>query len=208
MRTVEREGKTAEEAIESALNHLKVSRERVRVEILDEGKRGLFGKHSKPAKVRIVIEEEEGDMAREICKELLRLMRVNAEVNSKELEDRILLEIRGEDIGILIGKRGRTLNALQHIIRLLAKKKGEPKKKIFLDSGGYRARRERSLIRLAKRIAKEVAQTKKEKALPPMNSHERHIIHSSLQDDAFVITKSIGEGLSRRVIISPKGASK
>jgi spoIIIJ-associated protein len=206
MRAVEREGKTAEEAIESALNHLKVSRERVRVEILDEGKRGLFGRHFKPAKVRVVIEEEEGDIAQEICKELLKLMKVSAEVNLKEMEDKILLEIRGEDVGILIGKRGRTLNALQYIIRLLAERRGEIKKKILLDSGGYRARRERNLIRLANRIAREVAQTKKEKKLPPMNPHERHIIHASLQDNTSVVTRSIGEGLSRRVIIAPRGA--
>ncbi|MDI6703690.1 MAG: RNA-binding cell elongation regulator Jag/EloR [bacterium] len=206
MRILEQEGRTADEAVESALKKLGVSREKVKVEILDKGNKGLFGLvGSKPAKIKVFIKDDPSHIAYQITNRILGLMGIKAEIDIKEDNDEIHLEIKTEDPGILIGKRGKTLNSLQFIVNLLVNKVCRARRKIILDTERYRDRRQKTLEDLAKRLADKVKETKKEIVLEPMNSHERHIIHTALQEDSLVTTRSRGEGEYRRVTIYLKG---
>jgi spoIIIJ-associated protein len=209
-RVLEEEGSTPEAAIESALRKLNISREEANVEILEEGNKGLFGMFgSRLAKVRITVEDSALEEVADICKDLLELMHADASFEVKRVDDEIYIDISGPDAGLLIGKRGQNLNALRFLVELLAKKRHKVGLgKVTIDIEGYLSKRRETLISLAKRLAKEVSRTKKEKVLEPMIQSERKVIHMTLQDYRDVKTRSKGEGLSRRVVISPQRSEK
>ncbi|MDI6786424.1 MAG: RNA-binding cell elongation regulator Jag/EloR [bacterium] len=207
MKAIEQEGKTTNEAIEKALDKLGITKEEARIEILDEGNKGLFGLvGSKPAKVKVTVEKRINKAALEIVNKILFLMKIEAKAAIKNGKDSTVINIESSDSRILIGKRGQTLNSLQYLVNLLINKDNENQVwgRVVIDTENYRDRRENTLSTLANRIADKVDRTKREFRLEPMSSQERRIIHATLQDHKYVITKSIGEGINRRVVIVPK----
>lgn len=215
MKFVEVEGKTVDEAVEKALKELGVSKDDVRIEVMEEVEnKGLFGfGASKLVKVKVSLEENDeigiGRDLKKISKEMLtrilELMDIKAEVKAKETKETVELEIITENAAILIGKRGQTLNALQELISIMVNKAGiEIRKRFVLDTEDYRRRRSEVLVNLAQRSAQDVLKTRREIELEPMIPQERYIIHSTLQDYPNIITQSRGEGIERRVVILPK----
>jgi spoIIIJ-associated protein len=216
MKTIEQTGRTTEEAIELALKKLGVTKDKVRIEIIDEGSKGLFGLlGAKAAKVKVVLLDEEPEktqglkqtdknLSERILKKLLDLMGVKVNVSRRIKDGNLILVIRGKDAGVLIGKHGITLNALQYIVNLIIFKQEASTGKVIIDVENYRRRREDVLKRLAQRLASKVSATRRRYVLEPMNPYERHIIHSTLQNYRWVETESIGEGDGRRVVIKPK----
>lgn len=205
MKIIEQEGKTPDEAIEIALKKLNCLREEVKIEIIDEGNKGLFGlMGSKMAKVKIIVESNPVEEASKVVKEMLNLMGIEGEVKAKEEERIIVVEIESKDASLIIGKRGQTLISLQEIVNLIVSYKIGYGKKIILDIEDYRNKRKETLIRLAKKIAEEVSRTRRAVSLDHMDAYERHIIHTTLQNHRRVITSSTGEGMDRRVVISPR----
>lgn len=207
MKAIEQEGKTVNEAIEKALKKLGITEEEAKIEILDEGNKGLFGLvGSKPAKVKVTVERKVSKAALEVVDKILTLMNVEAKTEVKNGKNSTIVNIESSDSRILIGKRGQTLNSLQYIVNLLINKdrKNQVWGRVIIDTENYRDRRENILSALANRIADKVDRTKREFRLEPMNAQERRIIHAALQDHRYVTTKSTGEGVNRRVVVVPK----
>ncbi|HHV94449.1 MAG TPA: protein jag [Firmicutes bacterium] len=208
MRSIERSARTVEEAIAEALQELQVAREDVEVEILDEGSRaflGLIG--GKPARVRVTVRDKREEKAQAVAaflQGILDRMGIAAKVEHSWQDDDVLrMDIQGEELGLVIGRRGETLDALQYLVSLAANKNGEWIR-IILDAEGYRARREETLRNLALRLGERVKRTGRRAVLDPMNAMERRIIHLALQNDAGVETHSEGVAPYRRVIIAPR----
>ncbi|ADL08990.1 RNA-binding cell elongation regulator Jag/EloR [Thermosediminibacter oceani] len=205
MKTVEKQGRTVDEALELALKELNAKKDEVEVEVLEEGSRGLFGLLSRMARVRVTLKEKPEEKALEFLKGLMKILKLDPVMNLVHEEDGMCrIEIKGNNMGILIGKHGTTLNALQYLTGLVANKNDTGYKRIILDVEGYREKREKTLKELALKIARRVKETKKSIALEPMPPNERKIIHNALQGDDWVKTHSEGEEPYRRVIISPK----
>ncbi len=204
-KSVEKIGKTVEEAIEDALTDLKLEREEVDVKVIDEGSKGFFGLFgSKGAKVVVTPNETVKDKAQKFLEEVFKKIGLEVEINIMESTKGINITLGGENMGILIGKRGETLDSLQYLTNLVANKGDEEYIRVFIDTEGYRKKREDTLIRLAKRLANKVAIYKKSITLEPMNPYERRIIHSTLQSNYKVTTYSIGEEPYRKVVITIK----
>ena len=220
-KSLEFSGKSADEAVEKGLAELGLAREAVDIEILDEGSRGLLGLRSAEARVRLTprvetsigaepaLTDETSEPAKEILETLLRGMGLTAKVEvlpdtSAEESRAFVLNIVGDDLGVLIGRRGETLHDLEYKTRLLAAHKTEHSPKLVVDVEGYRTRRERSLRELAKRMAERVQSNRQPITLEAMPPNERRIVHLSLRDHQTVKTQSIGEGDHRRVMIIPK----
>lgn len=140
----------------------------------------------------------------ELLEKILEIMQISAKVEKKEEKEITILDIQGEDLGRIIGKDGKTLDALQFLLNIIINKGNETKKKITLDADGYRAKKERKIRDLAFEVAKEVKIHKKEVILQPMSSYERRIIHLTLQDDEEIFTESRGEGKERRLVVLPR----
>lgn len=148
---------------------------------------------------------EETERTKEILEELLKGMGIDAGVSAKEIEDYISLEITTPDSALVIGRKGKTLEALQYLVNLIINKGKEERIKVILDTEGYRERRKARLIELAKRLAQRAKEGNTEVFLEPMNPYERRIIHTTLAEDPDVETESVGEGMERQVVIIPKG---
>lgn len=205
MKTVESSGKTIDEAILMAVAQLGVQRDNLEIEILEEPVKGLFGLiGGRNARIRASIKKTMGDNAKEFLSELLDLMGVEAIIDVTESNDQINIELKGRGMGLLIGHRGETLDALQYLTSLVVNREGQEYKRITLDTENYRKKREETLKRLAKRLGYKVAKTRKKITLEPMNPFERRIIHASLQNDNYVRTYSEGEEPNRRVVITLK----
>jgi spoIIIJ-associated protein len=206
MKMVEKIGRTKEEAIESALEELGVGPDQVKVEVLEEiSKSGLLGLiSSKAVKVRVSVKEDIGQAAGLFLREMLVNMGVLAQVEIFRRKDNTMLNINGKDLGLLIGKHGQTLDAIQYLVNLSVNKNQTEKERIIVDVEGYRRRREETLRRLALRIAEKVKREKRKQVLEPMSPQERRIIHATLQDFKDVMTYSEGEDPYRHVIISPQ----
>ena len=147
----------------------------------------------------------ETEKAKEILEELLKKMEIDAGVSAQEIEDYISLEITTPDSALVIGRQGKTLGALQYLVNLIINKESEERIKVILDTEGYRERRKAKLMELAKRLAQRAKEENTEVFLEPMNPYERRIIHITLAEDPDVETESVGEGVERQVVISPKG---
>ncbi len=209
MKVLEVEGKTADDATKKALAQLGISTTSdVEVEILDQGKSGIFGFGvSRPAKIRVYYNEntvDVGELTSEVIKSILTKMGIDGNVRDlKEGENKVYIELESKYSGLIIGKRGKTLEALQFIVNLIVNHQTKTEKKIILDIEAYRAKRERALRKMSREIAIKVIRTGKPWVLEPMNPFERRLIHLTLQNDSRVITKSEGQGIYRKVKISP-----
>ena len=206
MKVAEKTAKTVDEAIEAALLELGVDRERVSIEILETpSKKGIFGiLGTRLARVRASFEDDPGLIASGFIKKVCRAMDVEANVEVVKKAEYFHINILGEDLGILIGRRGDTLEALQYLTNLAVTRQISERVRIIVDVEGYRQRREETLVRLAKRLSDKVKRTGSRITLEPMNPHERRIIHTALQDDARISTFSEGEEPNRRVVIALK----
>jgi spoIIIJ-associated protein len=227
--TLEVIAQSVDEAIEKGLADLGLPREAVEITILDEGGSGLLGLGSRQARVRISVQPEEENsqedssqtaiteekdetlrLAEEIISELLEKMNLEATVSARYGEksenlpfDPVLVDITGNDLSILIGRRAKTLNALQYITRLIIGKELEHGIPLSIDVEGYRERRENQVRQLARRVAQQVADTGREQALEPMPANERRFAHLELQEEPQVYTESIGSEPHRKVVIYP-----
>ncbi len=221
MENLEMSGKTVEETIQRALDQLGVSREEVKVTVLKEGRHGVLGLGAEEARIRVEpvvpIPENESaiaDAAKGILEALLSLMGVAASVvpgakpsveGEGEATAPIAFDIKGDDLGILIGRRGQTLSCLQYIVRLIVGHQTEAWVPIIIDVEEYKQRRYEALQALAWRIAEQVKAEQAPFTLEPMSAYERRIIHLTLAEHPDVTTQSIGEGEARSVVILSKG---
>jgi spoIIIJ-associated protein len=206
LKIVEKSAKTIDEAIQLGLLELGVKRNQVQVEVLEEPvKKGLFGLlGTKAAKVRVTYQDSPLEIATALLEKVCEAMGVFASFETSESTNGLLINITGPDLGILIGRRGDTLDALQYLINLAVQRHFAERTRIILDVEGYRQRREETLVRLAKRLAEKVKRTGIKVVLEPMNPHERRIIHTALQTDPRVYTFSEGDEPFRKVVISVK----
>jgi len=205
MRAVEKRGRTVEEALQAALQELGAERERVEVDVLEEGNKGLFGiLGSKEARVRVRVKEGKAEVAQRLLEDICAALKVQARVEANGNEDYIFLNVKGRNVGVLIGRRGQTLEALQYLVNVAAGRASPEKQKIILDVEDYRKRREETLRELAFRLAEKVRRTRERVVLEPMTSHERRVIHLALQDNPYVYTRSEGEEPYRKVVILNK----
>lgn len=202
--SVEKTGRTVEEAIQEGLRELGVGREQVEVEVIEEGSRGLLRLFSgKDAKVRLTLKRSKEDIAREFLEQVMWAMGIKCEkVELDRSAGVISVWVEPRQAGILIGRRGQTLDALEYLINVAAGRGAQNGPRISIDVGGYRRQREEKLKRLAERLASKVKSSGRSVALRPMSSHDRRVIHLALQNDPDVFTRSEGEEPFRKVIIS------
>lgn len=219
MNTIQMTGKTVEEAIEIALRELDVDRGEVEIDVISRGKAGVFGLGSEPAKVKVskvvLSSSKEVDsssdvirVARETIDELISLMDVDVMCNLRQAESEEvggpLFEIEGDDSGLLIGRKGETLQSLQFMVRFLVSRKTGERANLSVDVEGYDDRRRQSLSSLANRVAQRVVKTGRSIELEPMNPRERRLVHITLSENGDVYTESSGTGEGRRVVILPR----
>jgi spoIIIJ-associated protein len=212
MKVIEIEGRTPDDAAKKALAELGIrDSSKVTVEVIDQGKSGIFGFGiSRPAKVRIYYNESTEDVGgkvKELLQELLSKMDIEGGVKDiKESENKVYVELESKtSSGLLIGKKGKTLEAIQFMINLMVNHITGSEKKIILDIESYRDKREKTLKKMSKDIAFKVIKSGKPMVLEPMNPFERRLIHLTLQNDKRVTTKSEGQGIYRKIKISPAG---
>jgi len=210
MKELEVSGKSVDEAIQTALEQLGVSEDKVEVTVLKKGRSGVLGMGVEEAKIKVRLKlapDEKADaveVAKEVLETLIKLMKITAEVsvlqeNTGELP--VTLNIEGEDLGVLIGRRGQALASLQYIVRLMVAEKLKVWIPVNVDIAGYKKRRYESLQDLALRLAEQVKRSRRLIMLEPMPADERRIIHLALADHPDVATQSMGEGDMRKVAI-------
>jgi len=208
MSGVEATGKTVEEAIEAGLSQLGVDRENVKIEILEEPSKGLFGiLGAKQARVRLELKIDPEKIAKELILEICEKMKLHVNIRTEKRGEYHCLYLTGPEMGVLIGRRGETLDALQYLVNLIVNKrlsKAGSRVKIIVDAEGYRKKREKTLIRLAKRVSEKVKTSGNKVVLEPMNPQERRIIHAALQGDEKIQTYSEGVEPYRKVVIAPR----
>ena len=206
MKTIEMTGKTVEEALKHALDQLNLTKDKVDVEVIDEGSKGLFNLiGTKPAKVKVTKKPDVLDDTKTFLVNVLSSMNINADMDIKEENDIIKINLKGPKMGLVIGYRGETLDSLQYLVSLVVNKNHEnPYKKVVLDAENYRHKREETLIKVAQKTAYKVKKSGRPYKLEPMNTYERRIIHSALQEYNDINTYSEGEEPFRRIIISLK----
>ncbi|MGA3083849.1 MAG: RNA-binding cell elongation regulator Jag/EloR [Thermodesulfobacteriota bacterium] len=225
MASLETEGKSIEEAVEAASNQLNVPKERLEIEVLNSGSGGIFGiMGSKKVRVRATVKEEKAETVSEpqsvsastlvleseeaivseagtLTQDILNLMGVEATLQITKEKETLHIKIEGDKSGLLIGRRGQNLDALQYLISRILNRKGPDKTKVILDSGDYRSRREGYLKDLALKMAEKAKQTGKPVVISPLPAHERRIIHLTLEKDKSLKTISRGEGQLKKMVI-------
>jgi spoIIIJ-associated protein len=233
MMVIEKSAKTIEEAVQLALKELKADKENVEIEVLEKPAKGIFGIGSKLAKVKVSLKEEkapdkardkkvekrsgsneakttdfthEKEKAKKFLRDVLESMDITAEIRVRDTNEGFYINLAGPKMGVIIGRRGQTLDSLQYLVSLVVNKNKERESfvKVILDTEDYRKKREETLQRLAKRLAERVQKTGKNVELEPMNPYERRIIHSTLQEFEDITTFSEGEEPYRKVVISHK----
>jgi spoIIIJ-associated protein len=233
MDIVEAEGDTIDNAIDSALKTLGVSRDKVTVDILSEGRKGIFGFGAQKARVRATLrkiavpptEEDEKlpagappvtaaevaatvEKAQTALREILRLMGVAAtvEIKAGETGDEVVLDVRSDNNALLIGRKGQTLEALEYlVIRMAGERPGSEGPHIVVDVENYRERRRKSLQDMALRMGEKAKRQRKTVTVDALSAADRRIVHAALQDDPWVTTRSLGQGSYRRLLIIPEG---
>ncbi|MFA5576713.1 MAG: RNA-binding cell elongation regulator Jag/EloR [Tissierellaceae bacterium] len=208
MKSIIKVSKTVEDAINEGLMELNVSKEDVEIEIIDEPSKGLFGIiGGKDARVKITIVYDPEEIADNFIQKVLNSMQIKAESIVRKNPDSLtvdITDISSSDMGILIGKRGNTLDAIQYLLSLTVNRNKENYIKVIVDIEGYRAKREETLIRLANKMAEKARYSRRLVKLEPMNPYERRIIHSALQNINGITTYSEGDEPFRRVVIQSK----
>ena len=199
--------RTVEDALTEAKIALGATSENIDYEVVEKESKGFLGIGSKPAKIRarkLILSVE--DTARNFLQKVFRAMNVeiSVEVEYDKPEETVKINLIGSEMGVLIGKRGQTLDSLQYLTSLVINKNSEGYLKVKLDTENYRERRKETLENLARNIASKVKRTRKPVSLEPMNPYERRIIHSALQADRYVETHSEGDEPFRKVVIAPK----
>lgn len=204
MKQLELSGKTFDETLQQGLEEMGLELSEVDVEVLDEGSKGFLGLGAKPVRILITKKDNPASRAEAFIKQVTELMGLDVEVETEWNEETLVVNMTGENQGILIGHRGETLDALQYLCSLNVNKGSDSYIRVSLDTENYRAKREQTLIGLANRMAQKVARTGRRMAMEPMNPYERRIMHSALQGNEAVTTHSEGEEPNRRVVIAPK----
>jgi spoIIIJ-associated protein len=234
---VETEGDTIDEAIENALKKFGTKRDKITVDVLSEGRKGILGFGAQKARIRAELRNSSGDLnsnsaeakpslidrlteqeaaaitekAKAVLSEILGLMGVKASVETRvgERGDEITLEIHAESSGLLIGRKGQTLEALQYLVtRIAGERPGSEGPHILVDIESYRERRRKSLEDMALRLGEKAKRQRKTVTVDALSAADRRIIHAALQDDPWVTTKSLGQGSYRRLLIIPEGDRK
>lgn len=222
MEDLEFEGKTTEDAIQNASRKLNVPEEDLEIDIIEPGSAGIFGLvGGKKARIRVHMKsfeeqtepeatttapapDEVAVLALETLRQILGRIPLEATVNAEQSDGKITLLIEGDRSGLLIGRKGKTLDALQFIVNKIVNKALDSKVSIVVDSENYRKRREEILTQMAIRMGDKAKRIKKPVTTSPLNPHERRVIHLALKEDEGLDTKSRGEGLMKRVVIIPK----
>ncbi len=230
MKSVETEGKTIEEAIAKACEKLNAPPEELEIDILANGSAGFLGLvGARKAQIRATLKKESatspkrgvedgssishlsGDFTAERGKrtleDLLRLLELDASIDLQEDSEHILLNIKGDGSGLLIGRKGQTLDALEYLVNKIVQRDAPRGKRIIVDTENYRSRREESLIHLAQRLGERAKKLGRPVTISPMSAHDRRIIHLALQNDQSLRTRSTGGGLYRRLVITPEKKS-
>ena len=203
---VEKMAKTVDEAVLEALKELNISMDEADITVIDEGSKGFLGMFGgKNAVVKVKRKHDPERIAKDFLREIFLAMGVIVKIETTLKEKQLLIDLKGDDMGILIGKRGQTLDSLQYLVNLVVNKGNAPYINISMDTENYRQRRKETLESLAYNLAKKVKVTGKKVVLEPMNPYERRIIHSSLQSNKYVTTFSEGEEPFRNVVIAPVG---
>lgn len=207
---IEVSAKTVDDAITEACQKFTVTSDKLEYEVVDEGKSGLLGIGAKPAVIKVRVKSSIEDKAKDFLKDVFAAMdlTVVCEVKYDEMESTMDIELSGDEMGILIGKRGQTLDSLQYLVSLVVNKDVENYIRVKVDTENYRKRRKDTLENLAKNISYKVKRTKRPVSLEPMNPYERRIIHSALQNDKYVTTYSEGEEPFRHVVVVLKKYDK
>ncbi|MEG0614408.1 MAG: RNA-binding cell elongation regulator Jag/EloR [Oscillospiraceae bacterium] len=195
--------KTIDEAKTLAANEFGTEIAKITFDILEEPRKGLFGKLKGEAKISASYEPSKADIASAYIKEILTKMELNNNITTTEIDGGAEIEIEGDDSGTIIGRRGETLDALQYLASMASNKNDKEYYRISVDSCGYRQKRKETLEELAVKIAKSVLKNGRTSALEPMNPYERRIIHSAVSTVAGVNSHSTGDEPYRKVIISP-----
>ena len=198
--------KTKNEAITKACIELGVSSDQLDIQVVSEGSSGFFGIGSKPAVIRVRRKFTMEDCVRDFLTQVFDAMDLTVDISVEVEEDNhtVNVELKGDEMGVLIGKRGQTLDSLQYLTSLALNRHTDEYVKVKLDTEDYRKRRKETLENLAKNIAYKVKRTKRPVSLEPMNPFERRVIHSTLQNDKYVSTHSEGEEPHRHVVVTLK----
>ena len=199
---IEAEGDTVEEAIEHALTELEATRDQVTIDIVSEPTKGILNFGAKPAKIRATLKQDVSSAPETILKEMLSRMRIDAEVESNFVDGSTHLNIITDSPALLIGKHGQTLDAIERLLNCIVNKASLVKRRVFVNTEGYRERREERLVEMAHQVAEKVRYTEREVVLAPMSARDRRIIHVTLKGDEVVSTYSQGEGEMRRVVVT------
>ena len=198
--------KTVDDAITNALVELQTTSDKIEYEVVEEGSSGILGLFSKQAVIRVRKKDDIQENAVEFLSDVFKAMEMNVdiEIEYNDVEKQMNIELSGDEMGMLIGKRGVTLDSLQYLVSLVINKKTEDYVKVKIDTENYRERRKETLENLARNLAHKVKRIHKSVVLEPMNPYERRIIHSSLQNNKYVTTYSEGEEPYRHVVIALK----
>lgn len=203
-KSITKAGKTVAAATALALAELGLTEDKVKVEVLEEGSRGLFGIGSKDAVVRVTPGVDLVSRATDFLNEVFFNMGLKVNIDVKCEEKLMKIDLSGDNMGIIIGKRGDTLDALEHLTSLCVNRGDGDYTKVILDTENYREKRNATLVKLANNLARSVIRNRRKVTLEPMSSNERRIIHSTLQANPDIDTYSVGEEPNRRIVIALK----
>ena len=203
---IEVTAKTVDDAITEACQKLTVTSDKLDYVVVEEGSSGFLGIGSKPAVIKARVKCSVADSAKIFLNEVFEAMKLNVVIDVKYEEEarNMNIDLSGDEMGVLIGKRGQTLDSLQYLVSLVVNKETDEYIRVKVDTENYRQRRKETLENLAKNISYKVKRTKRSVSLEPMNPYERRIIHSALQNDKYVTTHSEGEEPFRRVVVTLK----
>ncbi len=209
MEFVEVSAKTVSDAITEACQKFSVTSDKLEYEVVQEGSSGFLGINAKPAIIKAKIKEEEKTIdvkAKDFLSDIFKSMNLAVVIDAKydDIENTLDVDLSGDEMGVLIGKRGQTLDSLQYLVSLVVNKDVDDYIRVKIDTENYRQRRKETLENLAKNISYKVKRTRRPVSLEPMNPYERRIIHSALQNDKYVTTHSEGDEPYRKVVVTLK----
>lgn len=203
MEFLEFTGKTVDEALTEAAIKLETTSDKLEYEVIEAGSNGILGIGKKPARIKAKKKDSIEDIAEEFLNKVFNAMNlvVSVDIHVSESDRTMEINLEGDEMGLLIGKRGQTIDSLQYLVSLVVNKESKEYLRVKIDTENYRERRKATLEELAKNIAYKVKRTRRPVSLEPMNPYERRIIHSALQDDKYVTTKSEGDEPYRHIIV-------